>query len=492
MARRKRFPLAQNKGREINYRPPGPSVGGFFASSASVRVILGPFGSGKSVACCMEIMRRARQQKPNSMGIRKTRWAVIRNTYPELKLTTLKTWFDWFDESMGPYHASPPYQHTLQFQLEDKTWVDAEVIFLALDSVDDVKKLLSLEVTGAYLNELREIPKSIIDALHGGRIGRYPSMAEGGPTWYGIIADTNMPDTDHWLHDMCEEEKPQGWDFFKQPPAVQKVDGKWLQSETAENIQNLVPGFYQNGLTGKSEEWIRVYYGCEYGFVLDGKPVYPEYFDSQHCSADVINPDKSLPLFVGIDFGLTPAAVFAQRYPNGRWVWVDEIVTEDMGVVRFGEALGRKLRGEYAGFKIGGIYGDPAGEQRSQVDERTPFEALAGVGVAARPAPSNDFIKRREAVSIPLTRMIDGKAGLILSPACKILRKAMRGGYKYRRVMVQGKERSTDVPDKNNFSHVAEAGQYLMLGAGEGLSTLRGGTKPKPTVAKSEWNPLHV
>ena len=70
-------------------------------------------------------------------------------------------------------------------------------IFLALDRPEDVKKLLSLELTGVWINEAREIPKSIVDACSM-RVGRYPSMRDGGPSWYGVIADTKPPDTDHW------------------------------------------------------------------------------------------------------------------------------------------------------------------------------------------------------------------------------------------------------------------------------------------------------
>ena len=40
--------------------------------------------------------------------------------------------------------------------------LDLEVIFLALDRPEDVKKLLSLELTGIWINEAREIPKVLL------------------------------------------------------------------------------------------------------------------------------------------------------------------------------------------------------------------------------------------------------------------------------------------------------------------------------------------
>ena len=82
----------------------------FHRSTAFVRGLFGPIGTGKSVACCMEIIRRAREQEPYE-GVRKTRWAAIRNSYPELKSTTIKTWEEWsnrFESIITPDQVDPP------------------------------------------------------------------------------------------------------------------------------------------------------------------------------------------------------------------------------------------------------------------------------------------------------------------------------------------------------------------------------------------------
>ena len=164
------------------------------------RGIRGPVGSGKSVGCCVELFRRALEQKKNDDGVRKSRWAVIRNTNPQLRTTTIKTWLDWFPESdWGNFKWSVPYTHHIR--VND---LDLEVIFLALDRPEDVKKLLSLELTGIWINEAREIPKSIVDACTM-RVGRYPSMREGGASWSGVICDTNAPEEDHWWAIMAGE-----------------------------------------------------------------------------------------------------------------------------------------------------------------------------------------------------------------------------------------------------------------------------------------------
>jgi hypothetical protein len=410
-------------------------------------------------------MSRARRQKPGADGKRRSRWVVVRNTYRELKDTTLKTWLDWFPENaLGPFHHGDMTHH---ITVDD---LDLEVLFRALDRPDDVKKVLSLEITGAWVNEAREVPKSIIDAL-GDRTGRYPSVRDGGCTWRGVIMDTNAPDDDHWWYRLAETECPKGWEFYTQPPGIIEVGGDWKTNPNAENLENLEDGYYETRAPGKSREYILIYYANQYGFVQDGKPVYPEYADHVHCVPDILEPIPNRTIYVGIDFGLTPAAVFGQTTVNGQWRWIDELVTEDMGAVQFAEHLGPILRNRYAGFEFE-IYGDPAGDDRAQTDMTTPLDILRSRGIPAVAAPSNDPVMRREAVATALRRMVDGHPGLLISPKCAITRKGMAGGYHYKRVQVAGDERFHDKPNKNRFSHPCDAAQYMMLGAGEGATVI--------------------
>lgn len=440
-------------------------------SDAFVRGVKGPIGSGKSTACCIEILRRSAQQVPNAQGVRKTRWAIIRNTYPELKTTTIKTWHQWVPPEVGKWQSEGPPTHYLK-----TPDLDVEVMFLALDRPEDVRKLLSLELTGAWVNEARDVPKAIIDGLTG-RVGRFPPVVDGGCTWSGILLDTNPPDTDHWWYRLAEEEIPSGWEFFAQPAG---------DSPNAENIPNLPKNYYEKARAGKDANWVKVYIQGDYGFVQDGKPVYPEYRDNVHCRATGVIP--KVPVYVGLDFGLTPAALFGQRASNGQWRWLSELVAEDMGTVRFAEQLAIAMRTRYPDHSFV-ITGDPAGDQRAQTDETTPFQILRAKGIDARPANSNDPGLRREAVAVALNRMVDGEPGLIIDPACRVLRKGMAGAYRYRRIQVSGQERYHDVPEKNMYSHICDAGQYLMLGAGEGKAIIRRHQSgPRPTMAEGEYD----
>lgn len=445
-----------------------PTLAKFHRCNDFLRGVIGPVGSGKSTSCAWELFRRIHEQKPDKQKRRRSRWCVVRNTYPELRDTTIKTWEYWFGEC-GRLDGDNVFW--IKRDLPDGTHVDAEILFRALDRPKDAKKLKSLDLTGAWVNEASEIPRGIIDLLQT-RVGRYPAQLDGGPTWFGVFMDTNPPDNDHWWFKLFEEERPEGFKVFHQPSGL---------SPEAENIPFLPQGYYQRLCIGKTDAWIRVFVKGEYGFVSDGKPVYPEFSDTVHVAAEPLIARPGL-IYVGLDFGLTPAAIFGQRDVRARWRWLHELVTEDTGIPRFAEMLKLEMGQMFPGHDFQ-IYGDPSGNAKQQGDaeESTVFEILHTYGVPAMPAPSNDPTLRREAVASPLTRLVDGKPGFLMSPTMKVTRKGMAGGYFYRRLQVTGEDRFQDKPYKNRFSHPCEAGQYMMLGAGEGYALTAGPPKKQPS-----------
>ena len=123
-----------------------PNMAKFHRDAHFVRAIMGPIGSGKSVACCIEIWMKAMAQMPDAQGIRKTRFAIIRNTYRELVDTTVQTWFDWFPESLG-LMLKKDMKFETNIPLDDGTILNLQILFRALDKPQDVKKLLSLELS---------------------------------------------------------------------------------------------------------------------------------------------------------------------------------------------------------------------------------------------------------------------------------------------------------------------------------------------------------
>ena len=493
-------------GYKFEYKPGGDVLKKFLKDDAFVRGIRGPVGSGKSVSCCIEVMRRACQQEPDKTGVRRSRWGIIRNTNPQLRTTTIKTWLDWYPEDVfGVFKWSVPYTHLVKF-----ADVEIEVIFLALDRDEDVRKLLSIEFTGIWINEAREVPKSIIDACTM-RVGRFPSKKDGGPTWYGVVMDTNAPDEDHWWAIMSGEVPlpeyitreeammlvcPDDWTFYTQPSALKEIkapDGEVLDyqpNNDAENKENLVDTYYPKLIAGKTKSWIDVYVMNRIGNVVEGKPVYPNFAAEIHLAKEPI-PTSGQELIIGMDFGLTPAAVFTQRLPTGRWLVLAELVASNMGTEKFAQEVKSVIARKFPDhFDNAIIYGDPSGDYRAQTDERTPFSILRAAGLKAYPAPTNDPSLRIDSVDGVLTRVVQGKAGFLLDPSCTVLKRGFEGGYAYNRVRATGAtERFHDAPDKNKFSHIHDALQYAITGGGESRKMM-GQKQGKIANGKSFYDPF--
>jgi excinuclease UvrABC helicase subunit UvrB len=118
---------------DINYTPP-PTGAKFMKDNAKMRVLVGPVGSGKSVTCSFEIVRRATMQAPTHRAYAKTA-AVVRETVRQLQDTTIKTFLDWFPPGQcGEYMRTTK---TYFFKVGD---VECEIMFRALDDADDVAR----------------------------------------------------------------------------------------------------------------------------------------------------------------------------------------------------------------------------------------------------------------------------------------------------------------------------------------------------------------
>lgn len=430
------------KANEIVYSTQhAPTIARFVRSDAFVRGLMGPFGSGKSTGCLMEIVRRAHEQTPGPDGVRRSRWAIIRNTYPQLRDTTMRTVVDW----LPPEQFGKLTRSTHEYVIDKMPGVHLELLFRALDRPEHVSNLLSLELTGAWVNEAREVPWTIIDALQG-RVGRYPSKREGGALWYGIIMDTNPPDDLSGWYRYFEETRPENAEVFKQPSGL---------SRDAENLPYLPDGYYRNLAQGKDPEFRKVYIEGLYGFVVEGRPVYPEYSDVIHCQPR--EPVSDRPVRRGWDFGLTPACTFSQLQTNGQWIVFDELCATRAGIDRFSDEVLRHCALQYEGLEFDTDSGDPAGEDPAQTDEKTCFQILQGKGIDIESGERT--LLRIESVRKPLSTMVDGAPQFLLDPRCKMLRRGFLGGYNYRRMQVSG-ERYHDKPDKNQYSHPHDALQY--------------------------------
>lgn len=456
----------------------------YYYCDSRCAIITGPLGSGKTFTSCEKLFKIACEQKPDAQRVRKTRFYAIRNTYPDLLGTTVKDWMDLFGD-LGKYKGGgiEPPSHKMLFGLPDRTYVKCELIFLALDRPQAIKKLRGAQATAFWLNEIKELPKSVIDMCDL-RHGRYPSKMDGGPTWHGMIGDTNQVDQDHWLYELAEITRPNGWSFFTQPGGVvRNTEGQWVMNLHAENIENLPDDYYEAGLEGKEDEWIKVNLGNQYGSVSDGKPVYKEQWNDHIHVNDKILYIPDAPVVAGMDFGLTPAAIFGQMTPRGGVNILAELVSDGMGINQFYTSVVKPFVQEhFTPATMITWVGDPSGNRRAETNEQTVFKELSDLGITAIAANTNDPTMRIEAVRYYLNLMVDGKPAFQVHPRCTFIRKGFNGNYKFRRIQVIGEEKYMNVPDKNMYSHPHDALQYLMMHYRGDITASKPFKRPKDTT----------
>ena len=167
----------------IDYTPP-PTCMAFMQSEAFGRVVAGPVGSGKTTACMFELFRRACEQRAAPDGFRYTRFAIVRQTLQQLKDTVLKDIIAW----LQPICQFKVSTSTIYIEAGD---VKSEWLLIPLDDPEDQRRLLSMQLTGAWMSEMIEMDPGLISPL-AGRCGRYPSAQQGGASWFGMIADTSL------------------------------------------------------------------------------------------------------------------------------------------------------------------------------------------------------------------------------------------------------------------------------------------------------------
>jgi hypothetical protein len=432
-----------------------------------VRVIFGPYGSGKTTWALNEIVRRACAMPVWYQGRRRSRWAIVRNTSGELHSTTLQSWLMWFGELGDVSKRQKPlltYEHTFN---DGYGIVELELLFLALDREDDLRKIKSLEVTGCYINELSEVPQGALSHFKGRVNKRYPShhFCESD-YWSGIIADTNPPDTDHWIYRDFEIKTIDSYKIFHQPPGlIKNKDGKWERNPHADNANNLALDYYTLLAEGQTEDFVKVFCLGEYGTVGFGKKVYPEYNDDLH-SVDELKAIQGDPVHLGWDFGLTPACAVVQLSERGQLRVLKEYTAEDMGIKTFAESIVLPgLQRDFPYCKIGMSYADPSGIKSDEImEELSCIGTLNNLGITTHGARTNHIDPRIGSVRYFLNRMVDGKPGFILSrKGCPTLRRGFTRDYCYKRISVTGEERYRDIPHKGSSSHVHDGVQYIAM-----------------------------
>lgn len=482
----------------VDYEAP-PTCAAFMKSEAFGRLIAGPVGSGKTTACVIEALRRSIEQEPGKDGYRYTRFAIVRQTLKQLKDTVLKDCQSWLG-GLGNWKVS---DNTYYIDFQD---VKSEWIFIPLENAEDQARLLSMQLTGAWLSECIEMNLDVVAPISG-RLGRYPSGARGVPTWHGMIADTNMPtEMTPWHRFM--ENLPMDWQKFVQPSGL-SPDAENLNYllQTAETMKlpvnhpaRLAQGrkYYERfvSMYGEDSDWVKRYVKAQYGDDPSGSAVFRQSFRSDfHLTQKEYNLIPGYPILVGQDFGRNPWSLICQADHMGRLIVHEEVPGINCGLEKHivTSLRPRLLQDKYVGYKIA-VIGDPAGANKDSIGEESCFDVLKRNGLPAIPAPTNALETRLRAVEALLIQQSNGGPALVInSERCPMLARAMAGGYRFMKTKQGGNKAIPDKNDPEGFSHVVDALQYVCLAVhgnmGEYIASrlTNRPRRPKREVSTAGW-----
>ena len=494
------------------------------------RCIRGPIGNGKSVACCWFIYFCGRLQVAQPVvedGRRRmVRWSkflIARHTFKALDETTVETWNQWFGDRTR--WTTNPYQGRFEEVVEDGTLVRIDFVCYATESRNIMNDLQSLELSGAWINEAVQTPWPVVGRAYT-RLKRFNPVPRNKVRLrrFGILMDTNSPDETNWWRRKEVEERPPKWLFIVCPPALIRTKGEQGRARyvpndlehchlrgpgkhPAENVNGIDGGYHEDMsywmdmVHALDEDDIRKLLLNEYGTSVAGMPVFPEWRHETHVRRGAFEMKRGMTLVCGMDLGRRPALVVGQMGADGVLRVMDEVTTWDakmnsgrgglqsVDVVQFYEEWVRpKLVNEYDFPRCRHVvFADPAGKNFTETSSISAIDLLRGKGLnvvacdkipcssgeSADIANANDVDIRLRCVSAALRNTRYGEPELQVSDRCSMLVQGMGGKYCFRKMRAlggDGAERYDDKPDKNDFSHVCDALQYLCLGVFKGAT----------------------
>jgi hypothetical protein len=478
------FDGSEGNSRVFTYKPVGPIARAFINDQMFISSIMGPYGSAKTTSCFQKIINCAIWQNPGPDGVRRIRVCVIRATYAQLQTNVMADWFGWFPKTEKNWNGEQ-MKHTVTIDMPGLGRLVIEMLFRALGDLKAEEVFKGMALTLLWLNEVDTLDMSVLK-FGLPRVGRYPAQKDGGCAWSGIIADFNAPDVDNWVYDFLVN-KDFGEDMADLVAQLREIYGPMFdinfhrqpggREANAENLDNLPAGYYDRMLIGLNDNEVRRFVDNEFGAVSNGQPVYPEYNDGFHCKTSGLALLPGKPIHIGLDGGSTPAAVFAQEDDDGQIRVLGELVVMNpdatkqlakLGPTSFAREVRAFLNRNWPRARIGDLWGDPAMFYGGD-DEDLSWAMLFGkefkVKVKPAPAKGNRLTVRLETVRKCLTINVGSKPGIVIADTCRHLRRGFNNGYVIQRVKFSdGSGRWKDEPNKNDFSHVHDALQYVVCG----------------------------
>ncbi|WP_127523657.1 hypothetical protein [Mesorhizobium sp. Z1-4] len=488
------------------YLPPGPVATKFIQSQGPIDLIMGPWGSGKTVACVFKLVTHAAVNFPICRdGVVHVRAAAIRDTYREMAKTALATWLEFFPKG-GPYTASDkdafsggqdrPVKHVLEWDIlrpwyagkglweKRKTVIRLEMEFGAIGEQNLDSFFKGYEISMGWLNECDLVHEDAPGRLYG-RTGRYPPRSEimeweaerlgttedpdsGAETMNVpriVCGDYNPPDESNWTYKrhIEEPEKWPGYNFFQQPsglsPQAENRIGKSRKQYEEEERQFGGPD------TPESRRNVHGMYAPK----ASGTVIFSRFNVLRNRADQPLRIVKELPFYVGMDAGGRPAAKIAQIMPNGQLRHLREVISDAKivtGPSRFAENVMEVLLRDFAGMRCAGAWADPSswyGADKKAGELAWVETVSMALQIPILPTASNDLGARFEAVDWYLGDIDANTPRMLVDPSCIYTIRGYVSQYQLTKNSSASKTDGLQV-EKNEYSHIIEADQYLCYG----------------------------
>jgi len=262
---------------ELKYQPL-PKQGEFHGMSKRFRFFVGGWGNGKTSAGCAEALMLAIEY-PGTTGL------IARKTRPELKATTMETFFHGGggDEDQGDYTGCPQ-ELIRSFHKTDQLLTLVNGSKIHFWPLDEPQKLTNLNLAWFLIDQAEEVSEEMFMMLRG-RLRQ-----ANGPRCGMILANPNGHD---WI-----------WDRVVNRPELNKDCGL-IHAKTTDNP--MLPKDYINSLLKMPESWVKRFVEGSWD-VFSGQ-IWPEFDEDIHSVRPFPIPDH-WDLIEGIDHGRrNPTAV---------------------------------------------------------------------------------------------------------------------------------------------------------------------------------------
>jgi hypothetical protein len=493
------------------FTPPGPVAEAYMKSEGPFDFIIGPWGSGKTTATVFKIARHSTMLFPVCRdGVVHVRCAAIRDTYRELAKTALSSWHNFFPKR-GIYTARDaagkllpeaysggidrPVKHIVEWDAirqwpaaggrwePRETKVRLEMEFGAIGEANLDSFFKGYEVSMFWLNECDLLHEDVPGRAYG-RTARFPPRDDIMP-WEGerlgwetdpdsgqqaiklpriVMGDYNPPDETNWTYKRHIEE-PEKWPsyhFFQQPSGLSPLGENRIGKTRAQYEEE------EKAFGGpKAPDAIRNVHG-RYAAKKEGTIIYDTFDLTIHRTNELLKPLPNLPFYLGLDGGGRPACAIAQ-FPNGRLRALREITSQPdkvTGAKRFAGYILDVLLEDFRGLPCGGAYGDPADFSGADTVAgelafmQTVSQALS---IPIMPTETNEIDPRLAALRYYLEIGDGGRPRSDWDPRLKMTLRGFVSQYHLTKHATEGKTTRTEI-DKNQYSHIMNAWEYLCLG----------------------------